>query len=412
MAATVARRRDQGIGESCEPATFRPAPRRREPVIAKQSQDTQRWYEIALPVEAGLVDEAAALLDFAGFGGVEIRDHGSQPGGADMCDVVVVVETDGGDAAIHARTQEAREAVEILRAGTPKVTELDSKVWTENWKKHFARRTFADRIEVRPPWEEPGELLSIVINPGMAFGTGLHETTAGCLELLVGEVKPGFRVADVGCGSGILAIAAAKLGAAHVLATDVDPLAIDATQENIESNAVAGIVRVELEPGEIGIPEWEHDARPGLTRDREERKGESGSAREIDSRAQESAGGCNSTQRDAKVGGATTERASSERGTPNGAISGGFAACSPASFDLVVANILAETLVEMCETLTSAVRPGGTLVLSGIEARRLKSVEEAFIRGPWRKTRTITRGDWVSLSLHHEALAEPDRKAS
>jgi ribosomal protein L11 methylase PrmA len=77
-----------------------------------------------------------------------------------------------------------------------------------------------------------------------------------------------------------------------------------------------------------------------------------------------------------------------------------------------VANILAETLVEMCETLTSAVRPGGTLLLSGIEARRLKSVEEAFIGGPWRRERTITRGDWVSLSLHHDALAEPKQRAN
>jgi ribosomal protein L11 methyltransferase len=381
------------------------ARRRREPVI---TEHTQRWFEIALPVEADLVDEAAALLDFAGFGGVEIRERGQQQSGSEVCDVVVVVETGSDESEVAARAAEAHEAVAILHAGPPKVAELDPKVWTENWKKHFARRTFADRIEVRPPWEEPGELLSIVINPGMAFGTGLHETTSGCLELLVEEVTPGAVVADVGCGSGILAIAAARLGAASVLATDVDPLAVEATAENIAANGVAGIVRVELEPGEIGVPEWEHDARPGLSRERE--KG--AASRDADRCAQITAKEFSSTQRDANAGEVTAGHASVERGTPNGAVSGGFAACAPASFDLVVANILAETLVEMCDLLTSAVRPGGTLVLSGIEARRLKSVEEAFIRHPWRGKRTITRGDWVSLSLHHDALAEPDQKAS
>jgi ribosomal protein L11 methyltransferase len=363
---------------------------------------TQHWYEIALPVEAGLVDEAAALLDFAGFGGVEIRERG------DECDVVVVVETNGEDAAIRARASEAHDAVAILHAGPPKIAELDPKVWTENWKKHFARRTFADRIEVRPPWEEPGAPLSIVINPGMAFGTGLHETTAGCLELLVEEINPGARVADVGCGSGILAIAAARLGAADVLATDVDPLAVEATQENIESNGVAAVVRVELEPGEIGVPEWENDARPGLAEEREK-----GSASRAANSCDEITPASNpTTHRAAKVDAATPERASMERGTRNSAVSGGFAACVPASFDVVVANILADTLVEMRSMLTSAVRPGGTLVLSGIEARRLKSVEEAFIRSPWCLKRTIIRGDWVSLSLHHEVLAEPNKRAS
>jgi ribosomal protein L11 methyltransferase len=365
-----------------------------------------RWFEIAVSVPATLVDEAAALLDFAGFGGVEIREKG------DTCDMVVVVETDD----ITARAAAARDAVAVLGGGEPVVAELDPKIWTENWKKHFARKTFADRIEVRPPWEEenasPNGLLSIVINPGMAFGTGLHETTAGCLELLVDEVKPGFVVADVGCGSGILAIAAAKLGAKDVLATDVDPLAIEATAENIASNCVAGLVRVELEPGEVGIPEWENSARPGLTSERSLR-------RAADERATKDAASSNfspdardSTQRDAIVDEATVGLASGERGTPNGASGGGFAACARASFDLVVANILAETLVEMCETLTSAVKPGGSLVLSGIEARRLKSVEEAFIRSPWRLERTITRGDWVSLSLHHDALAGPKQNAS
>jgi ribosomal protein L11 methyltransferase len=339
----------------------------------------QRWFEIALEVPASLVDEAAALLDFAGFGGVEVRDR------TDPAQVVVVVECEN-DHDAGERAAIARDAVAVL-GGAPaaRIVELDPKVWTENWKKHFARRTFAGRVEVRPPWEQPSAeengLVSIVINPGMAFGTGLHETTAGCLELLAEELRPGDRVADVGCGSGILAIAAARLGASFVLATDVDPLATEAAAENVAANSVNTLVRVEMEEGELGIPEWETNARPGLSTARSD--------------ADKTSATPLSGSR-AKAGGSGT----------------GIRAAAAGSFDLVVANILAETLVELRDVLTGAVRAGGTLILSGIEARRLKIVEEAFIRSPWCIARVLARGEWVSLSVHHQALAEPVRAPS
>lgn len=348
----------------------------------------QRWFEIALPVPADLIDEAAALLDFAGFGGVEVRET------ATAVHVVVVAESDG-DASEHATS--ASQAIAILGAGEPQVTELDPLVWTENWKRHFARKVFTDRIEVRPPWEEasPSDsgLLSIVINPGMAFGTGLHETTAGCLELLVEEVRPGMRVADVGCGSGILAIAAARLGAIEAVATDVDPLAIDATAENIAANNVGDVVHVELEPGEVAIAEWEDDARPGLSAARRD----SADAR---------------TRKDQAAASAHAGNATPRGGTPNGAQAGGFGSRGPGYFDLLVANILAEALVEMHVELMAAVRPGGTLILSGIASNRLKMVEEAFIGSSWCLARAIHKGDWVSLSVHHVALAEPKQTPS
>ncbi len=358
----------------------------------------RRWFEIAIPVPSGLVDEASALLDVAGFGGVEVREHERGT------DVVVVVDAEDDGAAepegLRASIAAAREAIAILDCGEPRIAELDSNVWTENWKRHFARRTFAGVIEVRPPWEsappDGSGLLSIVINPGMAFGTGLHETTAGCLELLVEQMKPGMRVADVGCGSGILAIAAARLGASHVLATDVDPLAVDATRENIEANDVAGIVEVELEPGEVGIPQWERDARPGLSDARD---------RPVACSGDEGHSDAHSPAHD------VTLLHDSPRPAANGATSGGFASRGKRSFDLVVANILAETLVELRSSLAEAAADGGVLVLSGIEARRLKIVEEAFIRPPWRLVRTVAKGDWVSICLHN-ALAEPVRGLS
>lgn len=96
----------------------------------------------------------------------------------------------------------------------------------------------AGRIRVRPPWHaRTGEAVDVVIDPAMAFGTGQHDTTRGCLELLL-AVAPG-PVVDIGCGSGVLAIAAAKLGFAPVWAWDLDPLAVAATIANARANSVA-----------------------------------------------------------------------------------------------------------------------------------------------------------------------------
>jgi len=102
---------------------------------------------------------------------------------------------------------------------------------------------------IKPPWQEhksqPGEVV-IELDPGMAFGTGLHPTTQMCLQALEEHLGPGAKVLDLGTGSGILAIAAAKLGAGYVLALDNDPLAVRAAQANVQSNGVQNIVSVEL----------------------------------------------------------------------------------------------------------------------------------------------------------------------
>ena len=109
--------------------------------------------------------------------------------------------------------------------------------WSERWREFHRPLVLADRLTVRPPWEPPGDTpLDVVIDPGQAFGTGAHATTRLCLELLL-ECEPG-SFADVGCGSGVLAIVAARLGFAPVLALDYDPLAVTATRENAERNGV------------------------------------------------------------------------------------------------------------------------------------------------------------------------------
>lgn len=121
--------------------------------------------------------------------------------------------------------------------------------WEERWKAFHRPVLVADRIYVRPPWEQPvGADVDLVIDPGRAFGTGSHSTTRLCLALLA-EVEPASgSVCDLGCGSGVLAIAAARLGFGPVTALDADRLAVEATAQNAAANGVelARIARTNL----------------------------------------------------------------------------------------------------------------------------------------------------------------------
>ena len=114
--------------------------------------------------------------------------------------------------------------------------------WAEAWKAHYQPLRLGKRLLVRPLWVEVDlaqDDIEITLDPGMAFGTGTHPTTQLCLEKLETMAKPAQDVLDLGCGSGILAIAAAKLGAANVLALDIDPIAVRATRGNAALNDVA-----------------------------------------------------------------------------------------------------------------------------------------------------------------------------
>ena len=129
---------------------------------------------------------------------------------------------------------------------------MDEEDWAENWKKNFKPFRITPRFIVRPGWEK-AELAQgeeeLVIDPGMAFGTGTHETTALCARLVEENVAPGSDVLDIGTGTGILAIAAARCGAKRVLATDIDPVAVRVAKENVETNGCGG--RVEVRQGDL-----------------------------------------------------------------------------------------------------------------------------------------------------------------
>lgn len=133
----------------------------------------------------------------------------------------------------------------------PVVTVVRNEDWANNWKVHFKPVRIGERLVIKPTWEEyqklPGDLV-IQIDPGMAFGTGAHPTTRMCLESMEricfnengGKLPDG--VLDVGTGSGVLSIAAALMGATHIVAVDIDPEAVVVTQENLELNGVEHVV--------------------------------------------------------------------------------------------------------------------------------------------------------------------------
>lgn len=119
------------------------------------------------------------------------------------------------------------------------VTDEIADDWNERWRDFHKPITIAGQLHVRPPWldAQPG-VTDLVIDPGMAFGTGAHETTRLCLELLL-EVEPTGAMLDLGCGSGVLAIAAAQRGFGPCVALDFDPASVDATEQNASANGVA-----------------------------------------------------------------------------------------------------------------------------------------------------------------------------
>jgi ribosomal protein L11 methyltransferase len=148
-----------------------------------------------------------------------------------------VANVAGSDAVIEALSNELRSAgASSVETGT-----LVDENWEENWKRFFKPRRVGERFMVRPTWEaaDPASgRLDIVLDPGLAFGTGDHPTTRMSLELLERADVAGKRVADVGCGSGILSIGACLLGAEHVAAVDIDPISVEVAKENAAANGV------------------------------------------------------------------------------------------------------------------------------------------------------------------------------
>lgn len=204
-----------------------------------------KWIEIAVESHPEGVEAVSEILDRVGYNGIAV----DVPQGESAPHVVKAYVVYDHSARIKVRR--VKEAVGRLRAfglgpvGEVGIRRIRDEDWLEGWKAQFTPLRIGPFF-VRPSWSDArADGLEIVLDPGMAFGTGLHPTTRQCLAVL-GEVDlAGRSVLDVGTGSGILAIAAAKRGAARVVAVDVDPLSVRAATENAARNDA----RIEVREG-------------------------------------------------------------------------------------------------------------------------------------------------------------------
>jgi len=215
------------------------------------------WIEARLAASRDRVDAVEEALMGAGAAVVTVAGADDQPNfepgqvwGQNL--ISALFAADAVPADLEGRLAEvlgSRVALEWVP-----VSGLD---WAHAWKAHFHAFPIGDRLWIRPSWVEavcPEGRVEVVLDPGMAFGTGQHGTTRLCLEWLDAHVDPAAapEVLDYGCGSGILAIAAAKLGAARVLAVDNEAQALDATRANAEANGVGDRIEVAGVEGGLG----------------------------------------------------------------------------------------------------------------------------------------------------------------
>lgn len=133
-----------------------------------------------------------------------------------------------------------------IGSGEVRLAQINEQDWANEWKKYYKPQHIGNRLVIKPTWEpyeaQEDEIV-IELDPGMAFGTGTHETTRMCLASIEKYVQKGLTAIDIGCGTAILGIAAAKMGAADVLAIDRDPIAVTAAGQNIALNNLSGVVR-------------------------------------------------------------------------------------------------------------------------------------------------------------------------
>ena len=220
-----------------------------------------KWNQFRLKTTTEAEDIVSSMLADLGIEGVQIEDKiplTQQDKEQMFVDILPDIPEDDGvayltfylDPDLDAGTilAQVREEMEQMRAyvdvgdATIEESETEDVDWVNNWKQYF-HQFYIDDILVIPSWEdvkaEDSDKMVIHIDPGTAFGTGMHETTQLCIRALRKYVKNGDLVLDVGCGSGILGMLALKFGAGHSIGTDLDPCAIDATHENMEVNGIA-----------------------------------------------------------------------------------------------------------------------------------------------------------------------------
>ena len=268
-------------------------------------------------------DDGIAYLSFF----VEVREDG-------------MLEVNGENLTVNELLEKVKAELEDLRMfmdigeGTVQVDETEDIDWINNWKEYF-HQFYIDDILVIPSWEEvkaeDKDKMVLHIDPGTAFGTGMHETTQLCIRQLRKYITPETRLLDVGTGSGILSILSLMFGAGEALGTDLDPCAIEAVEENKKANGIPG-EKFQVLTGNI-ITEKEVQDKVGYE-----------------------------------------------------------------CYDIVVANILADVLVNLTPVIVKSLKPGGIYITSGIIDDKEGGVADAVRAAGMEILETTYQGEWVSIT--------------
>ena len=307
-----------------------------------------KWTQVCIKTTEEASDAISDMLTTIGAGGVviedpnEIRRQIESPDSLDYVDDEFMSSL-GTEVTIKAYFNEETTPEELavlikeklrfisqfleVGKGYCGYTDVDDEDWATAWKKYYKPFHISDGIVIKPTWEEyepkAGEIV-IELDPGMAFGTGTHETTRLCSQLREKYVNKGDNVIDVGCGTGILAIIAIKLGAGHAFAIDIDEVAVGVAGENCILNGV---------PDSISV-------KKGVLSDLE-----------------------------------------------------------PQKADIVVANIIADVVINLSPLMSTYLKKGGILLASGIIRERKEEVIKAYSDLGYEFSSLLEMGEWVAIVL-------------
>ncbi len=204
------------------------------------------WQQLICHTTQSAQDEISALMEASGSLSITLQDAEDKPvleplpGETPLWENLVMTVLFKADDDLGPIVRQLEQHAKDWHISHIHVEPLQDQVWERAWMENFHPMQFGDNLWIYPSgYDIPGDnSVKILLDPGLAFGTGTHPTTALCLEWLDQNPPQGLSVIDYGCGSGVLAIAAAKLGAKHIVATDIDPQAITATLDNMQRNNI------------------------------------------------------------------------------------------------------------------------------------------------------------------------------
>ena len=340
-----------------------------------------KWTKLTVDTTVEAVDLIASFMEDLGIEGVMIEDHvplTEEEKRAMYVDIPLVDGVDDGSSKVSCFLDESFDVDQIrkdvgeelvrlsefLSVGTGEITVsiTEDKDWMNNWKEFFHPFAVSEDIWVKPPWEklpaEAGSAKVVTIDPGVAFGTGTHETTKLCIGALKKYMKEGDTVFDVGAGSGILSMVAVLLGAGFVHGMDIDEAAVRSAMDNAKLNDMSE-EKLRFTCGNLLAGSPLADNSYSLDSKKIEARNETEKADDVMKQALSLNGG--------KV------------------------------YDVVVANILADVIIPLTKVVPACLKEGGYFITSGIVAERAEDVSAAMQAQGFTTIEIIPMGEWVSV---------------